>query len=181
MSGSCEAELPGHEDVCANSTMQSVRRRRLLYQPCCLAFLLFVSFWNAGVWWSFESAESALFPPLNTPAPLRRPLLSAGYQRIGSLSVPQKKPYNVLARTTGSNHDQPHLVCTKKKHSKRGNRLEVQVWLGESVDLTRGLYVVLLNRYRMRALLRAIAILNVSMFIIINTRLALFVNKSTAF
>ena len=92
--------------------MQSVRRRRLLYQPCCLAFLLFVSFWNAGVWWSFESAESALFPPLNTPAPLRRPLLSAGYQRIGSLSVPQKKPYNVLARTTGSNHDQPHLVCT---------------------------------------------------------------------
>lgn len=66
-------------------------------------------------------------------------------------------------------------------HSKRGNRFEVQVWLGESVDLTRGLYVVLLNRYRMRALLRAIAILNVSMFIIINTRLALFVNKSAAF
>ena len=66
-------------------------------------------------------------------------------------------------------------------HSRRGNRLGVQVWLGESVDLSRGLYVVVLNRYRMRALLRAIAILNVSMFIIINTRLALFVNKSTAF
>ena len=72
-------------------------------------------------------------------------------------------------------------LYVQKKHSKRGNRLEVQVWLGESVDLTRGLYVVLLNRYRMQALLRAIAILNVSMFIIINTRLALFVNKSTAF